>query len=69
MNSHSPDYHGCRFPPENISHAVWRYHRFCMSFRDVEDLLAQCGITVSYAAHRTVRPSSVAQHALVPCLG
>ena len=31
-----------------ISHAVWLYHRFCLSFRDAEDLLAQRGITVSY---------------------
>jgi len=27
-------------PPEIISHAIWLYHRFCLSFRDVEDLLA-----------------------------
>ena len=26
-----------RFPPEIISHAVWLYHRFTLSFRDVED--------------------------------
>ena len=35
-----------RFPPEVISHAVWLYHRFALSFRDVEDLLAERGITV-----------------------
>ena len=29
------------FPPEIISYAVWAYHRFCLSFRDVEDLLAE----------------------------
>ena len=52
MNSHSPSYHGYRFPPEIISHAVWLYHRFYMSFREVEDLLAQRGITVSYEAIR-----------------
>ena len=52
MNSKSPSYHGYRFPPEIISHAIWLYHRFCMSFRDVEDLLAQRGITVSYEAIR-----------------
>jgi putative transposase len=45
-------YHGHRFPPEIISYAVWVYHRFCMSFRDVEDLLAECGIIVSYEAVR-----------------
>lgn len=36
------------FPPEIISHAVWLYHRFCVSFRDIEDLLAERGIVVSY---------------------
>ena len=43
---------GHRFPPEIISHAVWLYHRFTLSFRDVEDLLAERGITVSYEAMR-----------------
>ena len=52
MNSHAPSYHGYRFPPEITSHAVWLYHRFCLSFRDTEDLLAQRGITVSYEAIR-----------------
>lgn len=36
-----------RFPPAIISHAVWLYYRFALSFRDVEDVLAQRGITVS----------------------
>ena len=45
-------YHRYRFPPEIISHAVWLYHRFCLSFRDTEELLAQRGITVSYEAIR-----------------
>ena len=52
MTSRSPLYHGYRFPPEIISHAVWLYHRFCLSFRDVEDLLAQRGVTVSYETIR-----------------
>jgi putative transposase len=52
MTSHAPSYHGYRFPPEIISHAVWLYHRFCVNFRDTEDLLAQRGITVSYEAIR-----------------
>ena len=30
MTSHAPNYHGYRFPPEIISHAVWLYHRFCL---------------------------------------
>ena len=46
-------YRGHRFPPEIISHAVWLYHRFTLSFRDVEDLLAERGITVSYEAIRS----------------
>jgi len=45
-------YYGHRFPPEIISYAVWVYHRFCLSFRDVEDLLAQRGIIVSYETVR-----------------
>jgi putative transposase len=36
-----------RFPPEIIQYAVWLYHRFNLSHRDVEDLLAQRGIIVS----------------------
>jgi transposase-like protein len=39
-------------PPEIISYAVWVYHRFYMSFRDVEDLLAERGIIVSFEAIR-----------------
>ena len=41
-----------RFPPEIISHAVWLYHRFSLSFREVEDLLAKRGINVSYESIR-----------------
>jgi putative transposase len=41
-----------RFPTAIISHAVWLYYRFALSFRDVEDLLAQRGITVSYESIR-----------------
>ena len=47
-----PSYRGYRFPPTIISHAVWLYHRFCLSFRDTEDLLAQRGIVVSYETIR-----------------
>jgi putative transposase len=36
-----------RFPPDIISYAVWLYYRFNLSHRDVEDLLAERGITVS----------------------
>jgi putative transposase len=37
-----------RFPAEIIQHAVWLYFRFPLSFRDVEDLMSQRGIDVSY---------------------
>ena len=53
MRSQPASYHGYRFPPDAISHAVWLYHRFCLSFRDAEDLLAQRGVTVTY---ETIRP-------------
>ncbi len=52
MNSPAPSYHGYRFPPEIISHAVLLCHRFCLSFRDAEDLLAQRGVIVSYETIR-----------------
>src|SRR5713101_4459451 len=45
-------YHGYRFPPEIIAHAVWLYFRFHLSFRDVQDLLAERGLVVS---HETIR--------------
>ena len=41
-----------RFPPDIISYGVWLYHRFNLSHRDIEDLLAQRGITVSREAIR-----------------
>ena len=52
MPSQAPSYHGYRFPSEIVSHAVWLYHRFALSFRDVEDLLAQRSITVTYETIR-----------------
>jgi quinol monooxygenase YgiN len=42
-----------RFPPAVIQHAVWLYLRFTLSFRDVEELLAERGLDISY---ETVRP-------------
>jgi hypothetical protein len=41
-----------RFPAEIISHAVWLYHVFSLSLRDVELILAQRGIVVSYETVR-----------------
>ena len=45
-------YAGYRFPPEIIEQAIWLYLRFTLSFRDVEDLLAERGILVSYETVR-----------------
>ena len=52
MSNDQQRYRRHRFPPEIISHAVWLYHRFRLSFRDVEDLLAERGVIVS---HETIR--------------
>ena len=41
-----------RFPAEIISHGVWLYDRFCLSYRDVEELLFIRGILVTYEAIR-----------------
>ena len=45
-------YAGYRYPAQIISHAVWLYHRFTLSFRDIEELLAARGIVVSYETIR-----------------
>ncbi len=45
-------YKGHRFPHEIISHAVWLYYRFSLSYRDVEELLAERGIIVTYETVR-----------------
>ncbi len=51
--SQSPDpHHGHRFPAEIIGHAIWLYHVFSLSLRDVELLLAERGIVVSYECVR-----------------
>jgi len=41
-----------RYPSQIISHAIWLYHRFTLSFRDIEELLASRGITVTYETIR-----------------
>jgi len=51
-NTIAPDYKGYRFPPEIISHAVWLYFRFSLSFRDVEELMEQRGIILTYETVR-----------------
>src|SRR6266700_5463674 len=51
--SATPDrYKHHRFPAEIISHGVWLYYRFCLSYRDVEELLFTRGILVTYEAIR-----------------
>jgi putative transposase len=46
-----------RFPPQVIQHAVWLYFWFPLSYRDVEVLLVECGIDVSYETiwHRAMK--------------
>jgi putative transposase len=45
-------YNGYRFPPVIIQQAIWLYARFTLSFCDVEDLLAERGVMVSYETVR-----------------
>ena len=47
-----PSYKGFRFPHEIIAHAVWLYFRFSLSYRDVEELLAERGVVVTYETVR-----------------
>src|ERR1700719_1440544 len=68
-------YRRYRFPPEIFQHAIWLYLRFTLSYRDVEELLAERGLDVSYEtvrrwvlkfgpalACRTAAASSAARH-------
>jgi putative transposase len=48
----TPSYKGFRFPVEVISHCVWLYYRFPLSFREVEEMMLARGVTVS---HETIR--------------
>jgi putative transposase len=48
----APSYKGFRFPVEVISHCVWLYYRFPLSFREVEEMMLARGVTVS---HETIR--------------
>jgi putative transposase len=52
MRMTSDPYRGFRFPAEIIAHAVWLYHCFSLSLREVETILAQRGIVVSYESIR-----------------
>ncbi|MDV6278215.1 IS6 family transposase [Rhodococcus erythropolis] len=46
-------YKGYRFPREVISHCVWLYHRFTLSLREIELLMAERGVEVTYETIRT----------------
>src|SRR3954451_2631775 len=48
----TPSYSGYRFPSDIIQRAVWMYLRFTLSYRDVEELLAERGIIVAYESIR-----------------
>ena len=48
----SPFYSGYRFPSDIIQRAIWLYLRFTLSYRDVEELLAERGVEVSYETIR-----------------
>jgi putative transposase len=52
VGSASLSYKGHRYPVEVISHCVWLYHRFPLSFREVEELMLERGIVVSYETIR-----------------
>ena len=52
MNRSTSQYKRHRFPPAIIQYAVWLYHRFNLSHRDIEDLLAERSISVSYESIR-----------------
>ncbi len=47
-----PRLKGFRHPPIVIAYAVWVYHRFALSLRDVEDLMAERGVIVSHESIR-----------------
>jgi hypothetical protein len=46
-------YKGYRYPIEIIGHAVWLYHRFALSLRDVEELMWARGVAVTYETIRS----------------
>ncbi|HZA19017.1 MAG TPA: IS6 family transposase [Pseudonocardiaceae bacterium] len=52
MAAVAPSYKGFRYPVEVISHCVWLYHRFPLSFREVEEMMMERGVVVS---HETLR--------------
>src|SRR5918994_6854428 len=59
-------YSGYRFPPDIIQRAIWMYLRFTLSFRDVEELVAERGIVVTYESIRRLCSAGHGQ-ALLGC--
>ena len=55
MTTAAIPYRGFRFPAEVIEHAVWLYHCFSLSLRDIELILAARSIVVSYEQPRVSR--------------
>ncbi len=52
MSSTSPSYRNHCYPAEVIAHCVWLYFRFPLSFREVEEVMLQRGVVVSYETVR-----------------
>ena len=52
MHTFVSRYHRHRFAAEIISHCVWLYFRFALSFRDVEEMLAMRGVPLTYETVR-----------------
>src|ERR1700736_6392578 len=52
MHTSVSRYHRHRFPAEIIGHCVWLYFRFALSFRDVEEMLAMRGVSLTYETVR-----------------
>lgn len=56
MKSRSSLYTRDRFPPEIIQYVVWLYHRFNLSSRDVENLMAEREFAISYESMTGLSP-------------
>jgi hypothetical protein len=52
MNPCAPSYYRHRFPSEIISRCVWLYFRFALSYRDVEEMMHERGVNVTYETAR-----------------
>jgi putative transposase len=64
MRTSVSPYHRHRFPAEIISHSVWLYFRFALSFHDVEEMLAMRGVVHSYETVREWCPKFAHQRGL-----